>query len=140
MLPHYTKGTSLQYKIALTAYMSANSSSISPVIYLLFIFSFTVLFTIAEYAILSLEESSPFKIKQLINRFYFFKFSSFDFLRMMIFNNHHQKHLVFIILSFRKREDNKKDPKKSIENDDDSNSTGLLPSMGFYFKKLVLLY
>jgi len=43
----------------LTAYMSVNSSSISPVIYLLFIVSFTVLFTIAEYAILSLEDGSP---------------------------------------------------------------------------------
>lgn len=59
LLPHYTKGTPLQYKIALTAYMSANSGSISPVIYLLFIFSFTVLFTIAEHTILSLEDGSP---------------------------------------------------------------------------------
>lgn len=43
----------------LTAYMSINSSSISPVIYLLFIFSFTVLFTIAKHAILSPEDGSP---------------------------------------------------------------------------------
>jgi len=60
LLPHYTKGTPSQFRIALTAYMSANSGSISPVIYLLFIVSFTVLFTIAEYAILSLEDGSPF--------------------------------------------------------------------------------
>lgn len=59
LLPHYAKGTSLQYNIALIAYMSANSGSISPVIYLLFIVSFTVLFTIAEYTILSLEDGSP---------------------------------------------------------------------------------
>lgn len=51
---HYSWGT-------LTAYMSINSSSISPVIYLLFIFSFTVLFTIAKHAILSLEDGSPFQ-------------------------------------------------------------------------------
>jgi len=44
----------------LTAYMSANSGSISPVIYLLFIVSFTVLFTIAEHAILSPEDGSPY--------------------------------------------------------------------------------
>jgi len=59
LLPHYAKGTPLQDHLALTAYMSANSGSISPVIYLLFIVSFTVLFTIAEYAILSLEDGSP---------------------------------------------------------------------------------
>lgn len=41
--------------------MSINSSSISPVIYLLFIFSFTVLFTIAKHAILSPEDGSPFQ-------------------------------------------------------------------------------
>ena len=39
--------------------MSINSSSISPVIYLLFIFSFTVLFTIAKHAILSPADGSP---------------------------------------------------------------------------------
>ena len=38
ILTHYTKGTYSQYHIAPTAYMSANSGSISPVIYLLFIF------------------------------------------------------------------------------------------------------
>jgi len=59
LLPHYAKGTPSQYPIALTAYMSANSGSISPVIYLLFIVSFTVLFTIAKHAILSLEDGSP---------------------------------------------------------------------------------
>lgn len=48
--------------------MSINSSSISPVIYLLFIFSFTVLFTIAKHAILSLEDGSPFFFGQLIRR------------------------------------------------------------------------
>ena len=59
LLPHYTKGTPSQFRIALTAYMSANSGSISPVIYLLFILSFTVLFTIAKHAILNLEDGSP---------------------------------------------------------------------------------
>jgi len=49
---HHPRGT-------LTAYMSMNSSSISPVIYLLFIFSFTVLFTIAKHAILSPGDGSP---------------------------------------------------------------------------------
>lgn len=62
LLPHYAKGTPLQDHLALTAYMSVNSSSISPVIYLLFIFSFTVLFTIAKHAILSLEEGSPLRV------------------------------------------------------------------------------
>jgi len=70
LLPHYAKGTPSQYHIALTAYMSANSGSISPVIYLLFIVSFTVLFTIAKHAILSLEDGSPlyYKFKQRLSR------------------------------------------------------------------------
>jgi len=54
----------------LTAYMSVNSSSISPVIYLLFIVSFTVLFTIAEYAILSPEDGSPLRFRTVQKPYY----------------------------------------------------------------------
>lgn len=50
--------------------MSANSGSISPVIYLLFIVSFTVLFTIAEHAMLSLEDGSPIILQTTYKPFY----------------------------------------------------------------------
>lgn len=53
LLTHYAKGTILPLK-ALSAYKTASSGSISPVIDLLFMLSLTVLFTIAKHIILSL--------------------------------------------------------------------------------------